>query len=389
MKSIEEQIEILKKGCVNIIEEEEIKEKLREKRPLRVKFGADPSSPDLHLGHLVVLNKLREFGELGHKIIFIIGDFTARIGDPSGQKATRPVLSKEDVLKNAQTYQKQIFRILDKSYTEIVYNSRWLEKMSLEQIFQLTSKYTIARMLERRDFRERFEKNQDIYTTEFLYPLLQGYDSVYLKADVEIGGEDQIFNLLVGRTLQQKFSQKPQVVMTLPLLVGTDGEKKMSKSYNNYIGITEEPQEIYGKVMSISDKLMYDWIKILTFVDGERIKSLPPRQGKALLAFEIVKFLYDEEKAKKAQAHFEKVIVNKDLPEEIREVVIKEKKLPAFELVYCAGLCQSKTQAKQLISQGGFSADGKKIADFKKIIEIKDGMILKAGKRNFAKIKRG
>jgi len=289
MKSIEDQIEILKKGCVNIIEEEELKEKLKAKKPLRVKFGADPSSPDLHLGHLVVLNKLREFGELGHKIIFIIGDFTARIGDPSGQKATRPVLSKEDVLKNARTYQKQIFRILDKSYTEIVYNSRWLEKMSLEQIFQLTSKYTVARMLERRDFRERFERNQDIYTTEFLYPLLQGYDSVYLKADVEIGGDDQIFNLLVGRTLQQKFSQKPQVVMTLPLLVGTDGEKKMSKSFNNYIGITEEPQEIYGKVMSISDELMYDWIKILTFVDGKRIKNLPPRQGKALLAFEIVK----------------------------------------------------------------------------------------------------
>ncbi|MFH1957365.1 MAG: tyrosine--tRNA ligase [bacterium] len=388
MKEISEQLDILKRGCGEIIEEKELAEKLKEKRPLIIKFGADPSAPDIHLGHVVLLDKLRQFGELGHKIIFIIGDFTARIGDPSGRLRTRPVLSKEEIDKNSATYQKQVFKILDRKYTSVVYNSGWLEKMKLPDVFALLAQYTVARMLERRDFRERFEKNLDIPIQDFMYPLLQGFDSVHLHADVEVGGTDQKFNLLMGRTVQQRSGQKPQVVMTLPLLKGLDGERKMSKSYGNYIGVGEEPHEMYGKVMSASDELMYEWSAILSFADKEKIRELPPRRAKALLAREIVEFLHSKRDAEKAAERFEKEVVKKEEPEDIREFPVSGDKISVVDLAVLAKACSSKTRAKQLILQGGISVSGGVIKDVKAIVEIKDGMILKVGRRTFVKIRK-
>ncbi|MFH1352659.1 MAG: tyrosine--tRNA ligase [bacterium] len=388
MKEISQQLDILKRGCGEIIEENELAEKLKEKRPLRIKFGADPSAPDIHLGHVVLLDKLRQFGELGHKIIFIIGDFTARIGDPSGRLRTRPVLSKEEIDENSATYQKQIFKILDKKYTEVVYNSEWLEKMKLADVFELLAQYTVSRMLERRDFRERFEKNLDIPMQDFMYPLLQGFDSVHLHADVEVGGTDQKFNLLMGRTVQQRSGQKPQVVMTLPLLKGLDGERKMSKSYGNYIGVEEEPHEMYGKVMSASDELMYEWSEILSFADKEKMRELPPRSAKALLARGIVEFLHSKRDAEKAAERFEKEVVNKETPEDIREFPVSGDKMSVADLAVLAKACSSKTRAKQLILQGGISVSGGVIKDVKEIVEIKDGMILKVGRRTFVKIRK-
>jgi len=383
-----EQIDILKRGCGEIIEEKELAEKLKEKRPLRIKFGADPSAPDIHIGHVVLLDKLRQFGELGHKVIFVIGDFTARIGDPSGRLKTRPVLTKEEIDKNSATYQKQVFKILDRKYTEVVYNSGWFEKMKLADVFTLLSQYTVSRMLERRDFRERFEKNLDIPMLDFMYPLLQGFDSVHLHADVEVGGADQKFNLLMGRTVQQRSGQQPQVVMTLPLLKGLDGERKMSKSYGNYIGVDDAPAEMYGKIMSASDELMYEWSEILTFTDKEKIKALPPRQAKALLARGIVEFLYSKKDAEKAAERFEKEVVNKEAPEDMQEFFVSGGKISAVELAVLAKACPSKTRAKQLIAQGGISVSGAVIKDTKAIVEIEDGMILKVGKRTFVKIRK-
>lgn len=389
MKKTSLQIEILITGCGEIIEEKELAEKLGENRPLRIKFGADPSAPDIHLGHVVLLDKLRQFGELGHKIIFLIGDFTAKIGDPSGRLKTRPVLTDAEILENSKTYQRQIFRILDKKYTEVVYNSRWLAEMRLPDVFKLLSQYTMARLLERRDFKERFEKRVDIPMQEFMYPFLQGFDSVHLRADVEIGGTDQKFNLLMGRTLQQRYGQKPQVVMTLPLLRGLDGEKKMSKSYRNYISVEANPSEMYGQVMSASDETMYEWADVLSFAAPEKIKKLSPRQGKALLAQNIVEFLHSKKAAEKAAEHFEKVVVKKEMPEKIREVVISGEKMPAADLVMAANACPSKSRAKQLILQGGILISDTKIKDAREIIEIKDGMVLKVGKRKFVRIRKG
>jgi len=388
MLSADKQFEILKFGCTEIIEEKELKDKLSLGRPLNIKFGADPSAPDMHLGHIVVLDKLRRFGELGHKIIFIIGDFTARIGDPSGRSKTRPVLSKEQIDENSKTYQKQIFRILDKKYTQVVHNSEWLETMNLMKIFELSSMYTVARMLERRDFKERFKNNLDISGVEFLYPLLQGYDSVHLKADVEIGGNDQIFNLLMGRTIQHKYGHAPQAVMTLPLLKGLDGEKKMSKSYGNYIGLDEKPEEIYGKVMSASDSLMYEWAKILSFVDSGAIEGTDPRSAKAILSRGITEYICSKEEADVAAGHFEKVIVKKGVPEDVKEFVTDKNEMTIAELVFVTGGASSKTRAKQLIEQGAVSISGETIKNFKEKVKIKDGILLKAGKRFFMKIRK-
>ncbi|MBU4133901.1 tyrosine--tRNA ligase [bacterium] len=389
MQSADKQFEILKSGCTEIIEEKEFKDKLSLGRPLRIKFGADPSAPDIHLGHIVVLDKLRRFGELGHQIIFIIGDFTARIGDPSGRSKTRPVLSKESIEENSKTYQKQIFRILDKKYTQVVYNSEWLENMNLMKVFELSSMYTVARMLERRDFKTRFQNNLDISGVEFLYPLLQGYDSAHLKADVEIGGNDQKFNLLMGRTIQQKYGQPPQTVVTLPLLVGIDGEKKMSKSYGNYIGLDEKPEEIYGKVMSISDSLMYEWTKILSFIDSDAIAGLPPRNAKAVLARDITEYICSKEEAGAARDYFEKVVVKKGVPEDVKDFFTEENEMCLAELVFASGGAPSKTRAKQLIEQGAVSLAGEAVKNFKQTVKIKDGMLLKAGKRFFVKIRKG
>ncbi len=388
MISASEQIETLTSGCVDVIEKKELEEKLKSGKKLRVKFGADPSAPDIHLGHVVILDKLRQFGELGHKIVFIIGDFTARIGDPSGRQKARPMLSKEKVEENARTYQKQVFKILSRSYTEVVYNSEWLEKMTFEEVLKLSENYTVSRMLERDDFKERFKKNIPIRTSEFLYPLLQGYDSVRVKADVEIGGSDQIFNLLVGRTLQQRFGQPPQVVMTLPLLVGTDGVRKMSKSYGNYIGVQDSPEEIYGKAMSVSDELMYEWAEIFSFADASELKKMSPRQAKALLASAIVKYLYSAEDAKKAEKHFEKVVVRRDVPDEIPEAEIREEEIPVVDLIVKTSLAPSRSRAKALIDQNAVSIDGKTVENFAQKVKVKNGMVLKAGRRKFVRLIR-
>ena len=286
MKSVNEQLEIIKRGLVELIPEKELIEKLRSGRPLKIKWGADPSAPDIHLGHTVVLNKLRQLQDLGHEVIFLVGDFTAMIGDPTGKSETRKALTKKEVETNAKTYQEQVFKILDKKKTKVVFNSTWLSKMALMDLVKLASQCTVARMLERKDFKERFKNESDISILEFLYPLFQGHDSVYLKADLEVGGTDQKFNLLMGRTLQQRAGFEPQVVLTLPLLEGTDGTNKMSKSLDNYIGITELPKEIFGKIMSISDGLMMRYYELLTDLPLEGIKTLHPKEAKVQLAKE-------------------------------------------------------------------------------------------------------
>ncbi|MEN2839086.1 Tyrosine--tRNA ligase [Mannheimia haemolytica] len=311
-QAIESVLAELKRGVENIYSEEDLITKLKENRPLRIKLGADPTAPDIHLGHTVVLNKLRQFQQFGHEVYFLIGDFTGMVGDPSGKNSTRPPLSREDVLRNAETYKEQIFKILDPQKTKIVFNSEWLGKLGTEGMIRLASNYTVARMLEREDFKNRFTNQQPIAIHEFIYPLLQGHDSVELKADVELGGTDQTFNLLVGRELQKSAGQKPQVAMTLPLLVGLDGEKKMSKSLGNYIGVTEAPSEMFGKIMSISDDLMWDWYNLLSFRPLDEIAQLKadvengknPRDVKILLAKEIIARFHDEAAADAAEQEF-------------------------------------------------------------------------------------
>ncbi len=309
-QAIESVLAELKRGVENIYSEEDLITKLKENRPLRIKLGADPTAPDIHLGHTVVLNKLRQFQQFGHEVYFLIGDFTGMVGDPSGKNSTRPPLSREDVLRNAETYKEQIFKILNPQKTKIVFNSEWLGKLGTEGMIRLASNYTVARMLEREDFKNRFTNQQPIAIHEFIYPLLQGHDSVELKADVELGGTDQTFNLLVGRELQKSAGQKPQVAMTLPLLVGLDGEKKMSKSLGNYIGVTEAPSEMFGKIMSISDDLMWDWYNLLSFRPLDEIAQLKadvengknPRDVKILLAKEIIARFHDEAAAECSRA---------------------------------------------------------------------------------------
>lgn len=311
---IKKQLEEIKKGCVELIPEEELAAKLKKGKPLKVKWGADPSAPDIHLGHTVVLKKLKQFQDLGHEVIFLIGDFTARIGDPTGKSETRKPLTKEEVMINSRTYQEQVFKILDKKRTRVVYNSRWLSELKIEDVINLAAKYTVARMLERDDFMNRFEKQRPISIHEFLYPLIQGYDSVKLKADIEIGGTDQKFNMLVGRELQREFKEEPQVIITMPLLEGTDGVQKMSKSLNNYIGITEPPSEIYGKTMSISDELMLRYYSLLTDENIEEMKKLHPKEAKKKLAGELVAIYYGREAAEDAGAEFEKIFAQGKLP---------------------------------------------------------------------------
>ncbi|MBU0567762.1 tyrosine--tRNA ligase, partial [bacterium] len=279
---IQKALETIKRGTLEIISEEQLKEKLLLDRPLRIKFGADPTAPDIHLGHTVILRKLRQLQDLGHKLIFIIGDFTARIGDPSGRDVTRPPLSQEEIEENAATYKEQVFKIVDRERTEIVYNSQWLDRLGTEGMIRLASHYTVARMLERDDFKKRYESQKEITILEFLYPLLQGYDSVHLKADIEVGGGDQKFNLLVGRELQRDYNQKPQAIITLPLLEGTDGVRKMSKSYGNYIGVDEEPKEMFGKIMSLPDALMSKYFELLTDIPLEEVEGLHPKEAKKL-----------------------------------------------------------------------------------------------------------
>ena len=395
MLSIEEQLEIIKRGAVDIIPEEELIEKLKTNRPLIIKFGADPSAPDIHLGHIVVLRKLREFQRLGHKIVFVIGDFTGMIGDPTGKSETRKQLTKEEVKKNAKTYQEQIGKILDIDKIEIRFNSEWLAPFNFEEVIRLSSKYTVARMLERDDFSNRYKEGRAISVHEFFYPLMQGYDSVALNADIELGGTDQTFNLLVGRDLQREYGQEPQAVVTMPLLEGLDGVQKMSKSLGNYIGINEPAKEIFGKIMSISDELMIKYYKLLTDVPLKEIEEMPsdfqsgkkhPKNEKKRLAKLIIKEFYSKEEAEKADKEFEQVFKKNKLPEDIPEfrTISSERKIA--DILADSGMVGSKSEGKRFIKQGGVKINGEKINDIDLIIKPENGMIIQIGKRKFIKL---
>jgi len=391
MLSPEEQLGIMKRGVVEIIEEEELLKKLKEGRPLKVKAGFDPTAPDLHLGHTVLLQKLRQFQQLGHEVYFVIGDFTAMIGDPTGRSETRPPLSREEVLENAKTYEHQVFKILDPERTNIVFNSTWLSGLGTEGIIKLAGKYTVARMLERDDFSKRFREGVPIYIHEFIYPLLQGYDSVFLKADVELGGTDQKFNLLVGRDLQRAFGQEPQVCITLPLLVGLDGVRKMSKSYQNYIAIQEEPESMFGKIMSISDDLMWDYYTLLTDYTEEEIedfkKNLHPMDAKKKLAHFIVERFHSKEQADKALEFFVKTFSEREFPEDapIIEVPYGLKRR-AYELLFELGIEGSKNSARRVVEGGGLRINGAKVEDPNQEIEIKEELRLQVGRKRFYRV---
>lgn len=397
---IKEQIELIKKGTADFVGEEELVNKLKSGKPLKVKFGADPSAPDLHIGHLVVLRKLKLFQDLGHEIIFLIGDFTGMIGDPSGKSETRKPLTKEDVARNAETYKKQIFQVLDHKKTRIVYNSEWLNKMGLPEVMKLMSQYSVARMLERADFKDRFKNNKEISIIEFLYPLLQGYDSIELKADVELGGHDQIFNLLVGRELQRIYGQPQQTVLTMPLLEGTDGKMKMSKSLNNYIGFTESPKDIFGKTMSIPDDLMIKYYELLTDLTGAELGSLKqdlksgalhPKKAKAHLGKMIVSYFHGDEAATKAAEEFDAVFKKNELPSDIPAVKIKsseapDRKISIGKLLLLSGLVDSTGEGKRMVSGGGVKLDGQKVEDENLSVVLDGEKILSIGKRKYARV---
>jgi len=401
-KSVDEQIEYIKKGSVEIIQEEELRSKLnrslKNKKPLRIKAGFDPTAPDIHLGHTVLLRKMKHFQDLGHEVIFLIGDFTGLIGDPSGRSATRPPMTREEIKENAETYKTQIFKILSPEKTVIDFNSRWLEKLSSFEIINLTAKYTVARILERDDFSKRLKKGLPISVHEILYPLMQAYDSVALKADVELGGTDQKFNLLVGREIQREFKQEPQVVITMPLLEGLDGVEKMSKSLNNYVGITEPPSEMYGKLMSISDPLMFRYYELLTDEPLEQIEKwktqvkqnkVHPKDLKSQLAKTIVSDFWGKEEAEKAAQEFEQVFRFKEIPSEMEEIVLERSKIGLIDLLVSKGILPSRGEAKRIIRQGGVYIDGKRVSDLSLEIELgkKEEAILKIGKRKFFRLK--
>jgi len=395
--SLNERLKKLKRNTVDLVTEEELMEKLKENRPLRVKLGVDPSRPDLHLGHLVVLRKLREFQDMGHTVVLIIGDFTARIGDPSGRSQIRPMLSAEEVKENAKTYSEQAFKVLDEEKTELRYNSEWLETLNFEDVIRLTAKFTVARMIERDDFAKRLKAGEPLSVSELLYPIAQAYDSVMINADVELGGTDQLFNLLVGRKLQQDFGQKPQIVMTMPLIEGTDGHLKMSKSYDNYIAFNDQPDEMYGKLMSIPDDLILKYMRLLTDISDEEIeeyrikmegKEINPRDVKMKLAREIVSFFYGETEAEKAQENFIRVFRERKLPREMQEITVNVSKKSIVDLLFESKIVSSRSEAKRLITQGGVRINGEKIIDPFAELEIKNGMVLQVGKRRFFKIKK-
>ena len=391
MMTAEKQIEELKRGMVECIVEEELIERLKSGKPLRVKAGFDPTSPDLHLGHTVLIQKMRQFQDLGHQVIFLVGDYTAKIGDPSGRSSTRPVLTDDEIAANMKTYEAQVFKILDRSKTEVRYNSEWLGKMSIMEYLQLGAKFTVARMMERNDFAKRHEAGDDVSIMEFYYPLMQAYDSVMLKADVELGGNDQKFNLLLGRTIQKRMGQREQVVMTMPLLEGTDGVQKMSKSYGNYIGITEAPQEMFGKLLSITDELMWRYYELLSTKTLDEIKMLKaghPKAAKVALAKEIVTRFHSAAAADDAEKNFEQVFAQKGKPEEIEEKQIKSDGTPKELAVLMAelGLAKSNSEARRLISQGGVRVNDVVIKDAKHFIADKGNYLLQVGKRRFIQI---
>ena len=378
-------LSLIRRGTNEIISEEELIKKLNSGKKLRIKLGVDPTAPDLHLGHSVIINKLKVFQDLGHQIVFLIGDFTARIGDPSGRSATRPMMTEEQIMKNIKTYQDQVFKILDRDKTEVVFNSKWLNALGIEGLLKLASKHTVAQMLVRDDFEKRFKADIPISIVEFMYPLLQAYDSVALQADVELGGNDQKFNLLLGRDMQRDAGQEPQVVITMPLLVGTDGVKKMSKSYKNYIALNDKPQDMFGKLMSISDELMMFYYELLTQENLDEIKQMHPKEAKMKLGSIIVERYWGKEAAENAKAEFNKIFANKDLPTEIEEYKCDKDKIKLSELLFVSKMVASKNEARRLIEQGGAKVDNEKVTSDTEI-EVKDGMILQAGKRKFKKI---
>lgn len=382
-------LETIKRGVEEIILEEELIEKFKTKKPLRIKFGADPTAPDIHLGHTVILRKLRQFQELGHKVIFIVGDFTARIGDPSGRDQTRKPLTMEAIERNAKTYQAQVFKILKKDKTEVVFNSQWLDKLTPQDIMKLSACYTVARMLERDDFKKRYTEGKEITIVEFLYPLLQGYDSVVVKADVELGGTDQKFNLLVARQLQRDYGQNPQVVITLPLLEGTDGLRKMSKSYGNYIGVLDDSKEMFGKLMSIPDDLMPKYFELLTNISLNEIKSLHPKEAKKILAKEIVKYYYDESEAESKEEEFERIFRDKKLPEEIPTFEINKTSIELIDAIMMTKTAPSKSEARRLITQGGVKVGQQKVVELNFELDLTSPKILQVGKKKFVKLKGG
>ena len=391
------ELALLLRGVEEVIPKEEFHKKLDKKRPLRIKLGFDPTAPDLHLGHTVILNKLKLFQDLGHQVIFLIGDFTGLVGDPSGVNETRPVLSEKEIKKNAKTYERQVFKILDKKKTEIRFNSEWMNKFSPEEFIRLSSVQTVARMLERDDFHKRYTSQKPISIHEFLYPLLQGYDSVALNADVELGGTDQKFNLLLGREVQKFYGKEPQVVFTLPLLEGLDGDKKMSKSLGNYIAIEDSQNEIFGKIMSISDELMWRYFELLSFKKQEEINKLKksqkeglnPRDIKFLLAEEIVDRFHGEGSGTIAREEFKSRFQQGNSPSEIKEIEIKlmEKDISLPKILKEAGMVSSTSEALRLIKQGGVRIEGEKILDSKYKINQNSSLLYQVGKRKFFRIK--
>jgi tyrosyl-tRNA synthetase len=417
MKPADEQFEYLKKGCVEIIQEDELRAKLarsiKEKKPLLVKVGFDPTAPDIHLGHTVILRKMKHFQDLGHDVVFLIGDFTGLIGDPSGRSATRPTMTREEILKNAETYKAQIFKILDREKTIIKFNSSWLGALTSYQFIELSAKYTVARILERDDFTKRLRAGLPISLHEILYPLCQGYDSVAMRADVEMGGTDQKFNLLVAREIQREYGQEPQVIITTPLLEGLDGVEKMSKSLGNYVGITEPAQEIFGKIMSVSDPLMFKYYELLTDVPQGQIerwkkeadeKKVNPRDLKVNLAKSIISDFRGKAEADKAAEEFDRIFKDKENPEEIEPKFIMPEDLAIsgsdgiyvgdkagidiIDLLVKYDMCPSRGEAKRLIRQGGVYLDGSRIEDIARKLELQPGKeyVLKIGKRRFFKL---
>ncbi|MEK3915283.1 tyrosine--tRNA ligase [Paenibacillus sp. FSL H7-0331] len=406
-QEVERQLSWIRRGVVEIVPEDELKQKIIGSvvtgKPLKVKLGLDPSAPDIHIGHTVVLHKLRQFQQLGHQVQLIIGDFTGRIGDPTGKSETRKQLTEEDVKRNAETYQKQIYKILDADKTQLYYNSEWLGPMSFVDVVQLSAKVTVARMMERDDFSKRYATGQAIHVHEFFYPLMQGYDSVALKSDVELGGTDQKFNLLMGRTLQKEYGVTAQVTIMTPLLEGLDGVNKMSKSLGNYIGIDEEPNQIYGKAMSIPDELMPKYYELATSMSNEDLKLLQeglldgkvhPRDAKMQLAHTFVSMYHGEQAANEAQQHFVTVFQQRALPEDIEEFVVaadalEDGQIGIIKLLVTLGLSASNSEARRSIQQGGVKINEQKIEDLNINLTLQEDDIIQVGKRKFAKIKLG
>lgn len=396
MLPLKDQLQHIKRGAEEIIVEEELVKKIeksiKEEKPLRVKAGFDPTAPDLHLGHTVLIQKLKHFQELGHQVIFLIGDFTGMIGDPSGKSETRKALTRQEIMKNAETYKEQVFKILDPEKTEIAFNSNWMNQMTAADMIKLASRHTVARMLERDDFNKRYKSNRSISIHEFLYPLVQAYDSVALKADVELGGTDQKFNLLVGREIQKAYGQEPQIALTMPILEGLDGVQKMSKSLNNYVGITENPSDMFGKIMSVSDDLMFRYMLLLSDRSMKSIEELKkdikngklhPMDVKKDFAYEIVERFYDKSAAEKAKSNFEKVFSKRENPEEMPVLEVNNESM--LDIIRKLNFASSNSEARRLVKQGAVSLNGEKIGDLEMSPSVGE-YIIKVGKRKFARI---